>query len=62
MGNIANAKRMKFIILAIVFYALYHYFKGSFLPPGQRRSDNSHLHPPEPEEEEGEYIDYEELD
>ena len=53
---------MKFIILAFAIYMFYRYIRGSFLPPGRRRPGNDHLRQPEPEEEEGEYIDYEEVD
>ncbi len=50
---------MKFILLGIILFFLYRYFNGKFLPAGRSPQDD-HLEPVE--QDEGEYIDYEEVD
>jgi len=50
---------MKFIILSIILFFLFRYFNSMFLPAGRPKNDD-HLEPVE--EDEGEYIDYEEVD
>ncbi len=55
----------KILTLAILFYFAYRVFLRPMLPPKEERrfSEARHTeHKSPPEEEEGEYIDYEEID